>query len=135
MRRVVTLVSAFVLAAVFAAAAWAKARDPEGTRTGAIGLGVPVGFAAAVARALPVVEVVVVVLLAVGVFVHAVAVAGATLALVLLGLFTLAIARTLAAGRAPACHCFGSRGAAPIGADTVVRNLALAALAVVVLVG
>jgi uncharacterized membrane protein YphA (DoxX/SURF4 family) len=135
MRRLVTLVSAFVLAAVFAAAASAKARDPEGTRTGAIGLGVPVRFAALVASALPVVEAVVVLLLAVGAFVSAVAVVGAALALVLLALFTIAIARTLRAGRAPACHCFGTRGAAPIGADTVVRNLALAALAVVVLVG
>lgn len=135
MPRPVTLVSSAVLAVVFGAAAWAKWRDPAGTRTGAADLGVRAQWAGPVARVLPVVEAVVAVLLSVGVAVRPVAVSGAIAALALLVAFSLAIVRTLRAGRTPACHCFGSRRAQPIGVDTVIRNVALSALAFVVLVG
>jgi uncharacterized membrane protein YphA (DoxX/SURF4 family) len=135
MRRLTTIISAAVLAMAFAAAAWAKSRDREGTRSGAIGLGVPIDLASAVAVVLPVVETLVVVLLVVGFVARWFAVAGAVCALILLLLFTVAMIRTLSRGRAPACHCFGSRRAKPIGPDAVMRNVALSALAIVVLVG
>lgn len=135
MRRSVSIVSFVVLAAVFLSAAWAKWRDPAGTRTGAVDLGVPDRWAGGVARVLPMAEAVVVVSLAVGVVIRPVAVVGAGAALTLLAAFTVAVVRTLRAGRSPRCHCFGSRGGSPIGADTVVRNLALSALALVVLIG
>lgn len=135
MRRSASLVSSAVLVVVFAAAAWAKWRDPAGTRTGAVDLGVPAKWAGGVARLLPMAEALVVLMLAVGVVARPVAVAGTVAGLTLLAAFTTAIVRTLRAGRAPMCHCFGSRRASPIGADTVVRNLALSALALVVLIG
>jgi thiol-disulfide isomerase/thioredoxin len=63
------------------------------------------------------------------------AVAGAAGALALLLLFSGAIATSLARGRAPDCHCFGSLHSAPAGPATLARNGALAALAGFALAG
>lgn len=52
-------------------------------------------------------------------------------ALATVAAFTVLVARTLAQGRAVPCPCFGARGARPVSAATVVRNLALLALAAV----
>jgi len=62
------------------------------------------------------------------------AVLGAALAVILLGLFTVAIARQLAAGHAPECHCFGQLQSEPIGPSSLARNVVLTALAVTVIV-
>lgn len=50
-------------------------------------------------------------------------------ALVLLGVFSTAIAVSLARGRAPDCHCFGQLHSAPASWKTLVRNGVLAVLA------
>lgn len=116
-----------------AAAAAGKLRDLEGTRMAVIDLGVPRRVSGVVTAALPLVEITAAVALLLPL--RAVMLAGAALALVLLAAFTVVIGRTLAAGRRPPCHCFGARSNAPLGLDAIVRNAALAALAVVVLLG
>ena len=50
----------------------------------------------------------------------------------LLVAFSAAIAAQLAAGRAPDCHSFGRLPSAPVGPVTVLRNAALAILALLV---
>ena len=50
-------------------------------------------------------------------------------ALVLLVGFTVAVAARLVQGRRVPCGCFGESSAAPVGRDTVVRNLVLCWLA------
>ncbi|MER7009630.1 MauE/DoxX family redox-associated membrane protein [Dactylosporangium sp. NPDC000555] len=67
-------------------------------------------------------------LVAVAVLVPAVHRVALACAVLLLGAFVLVLARVLRAGRAVACRCFG-RGAAPVAARHVVRNVVLAALA------
>lgn len=54
---------------------------------------------------------------------------GAIGALCLLALFTAGIGWALARGRKPDCHCFGQIHSAPAGPITLLRNLALAAVA------
>jgi uncharacterized membrane protein YphA (DoxX/SURF4 family) len=54
-------------------------------------------------------------------------------AIVVLVTFTALIVLRLAQGKRPACACFGAWSATPIGPIDVARNLALIALAVVVL--
>ena len=127
----VLLVLRGVLAVVLLVAAVAKVRDQNGTRQAATALGVPARFATLVALALPVVETAAVVLLVV----PDTARVGAGMALVLLGAFTVAIARTLRSGARPSCHCFGQMSDEPIGTTTLVRNAALLALAAVILAG
>ena len=60
--------------------------------------------------------------------------AAAIVALGVLSAFTALIVRRLAQGRHPPCACFGSWSAKPLGWGHVARNVALAALGVVVLV-
>ena len=119
------------LALVFAAAALGKLTDRRGTVAAAEGLGVPSGMAGAVAVLLPVAELAVAVAVA-GAWGPS-AVVGAAGGLFLLVLMTALVVLTLRQGRRPPCHCFGRVDDAPIGAGTVVRNAALMALAVVVL--
>ena len=127
------LVARLVLAAVLAVAAVGKLRDLDGTRTAVIDLGVPSRVSGLVTAALPLAEISAAVALLLPL--RAVMLAGAALALVLLAAFTVVIGRTLAAGRRPPCHCFGARSNTPLGPDAIVRNAALAALALVVLFG
>ena len=117
-----------VLAAVFGFACVEKFRDADGSVRGALELDVPRRLAPLVGRALPAVEAVV----AAGVLVPATSTVAAVAGLLLLVMFTIAVLRVLASGRAPMCFCFGSRNAQPAGRDTVIRNIALAALCVVV---
>ena len=128
---IAVLFARLVLAAVLAAAAVGKLGDLDGTRTAVIALGVPPRLSGLATAALPLAELTAAVALVIPI--RPVTLAGAALALALLVAFTVAIARTLAAGRRPACRCFGSRSDAPIGADAVIRNAALGALAIVVL--
>jgi len=121
-----------VLAAVFAAAALAKLSDPDGTRQAARDFGVPSAAAPAVAFIVPVVELIVAVLL---VFGGSAAVFGAVGAVLLLAVFIVAIAVSLARGRRPDCHCFGRLRSEVVSPRTLVRNVVLVLLAVVVLAG
>ncbi len=124
-----TAVGRSALALVFVAAAVGKLADRQGVAAAAVGLGVPPGLARPVATALPVAELAVAAALAWTPTV----VAGAAAALFLLALLTCLVVLNLRRGRRPRCHCFGRVGDAPIGAGTVVRNVALIGLTVAVL--
>jgi uncharacterized membrane protein YphA (DoxX/SURF4 family) len=129
---VVAAAARFVLAGVLGAAAWAKMSDPPGTRQAAREFGVPAAAASAVALVLPVAELTVAVLL---VFGGSAAVVGAVGAVLLLSVFIVAIAVSLARGRRPDCHCFGRLRSEAVSPRTLVRNFVLVLLAVVVLAG
>jgi uncharacterized membrane protein YphA (DoxX/SURF4 family) len=121
----VLLIARLGLAATFAVAAAGKLVDFEATRRTLAEFGAPDRLTPAGALALPAVELAVAVLL----IPNATARLGALLALVLLAVFVAAIIRSLARGRQPDCNCFGGLHSAPIGPLTLVRNLALAAVA------
>jgi methylamine dehydrogenase accessory protein MauD len=119
---------ALALAAVFAVAAATKLLDREGSSIAMRSFGVPDRLAGIAARLLPIVEIAIAALLL------PVSTRGdaAVAALVLLLAFCAAIARAVARGEAPECHCFGQLHSAPAGWRTLGRNLALAALAALV---
>ena len=113
----------------------AKARDVAGTTSAAAALGVPAAIARLVARLLPVVELALAAALLVGLLISALRRVAAVGSLLFLATFSVAMARTLRRGQAPVCRCFGSFSERPISADTIIRNVALAALAVVSAIG
>jgi uncharacterized membrane protein YphA (DoxX/SURF4 family)/thiol-disulfide isomerase/thioredoxin len=124
----VLLASRLVLAFVFLLAAVAKLFDLPGTRQALVDFGLPERPARAVAPALPLAE-----LAVAGALVpSATARAGAAAALAMLVLFSAAVAFNLGRGRKPDCHCFGQLHSSPVGAVTLGRNAALAALAALV---
>jgi peroxiredoxin len=92
--------------------------------------GVPARVAGVVGTALPVVELAVAAML----LPAASARWGVVGSLALLATFSAAIVTALIRGRRPQCHCFGQLHSAPVGWKTLVRNLALAGIAVSVLV-
>jgi len=120
-------ISRTLLAIVFVVSALAKVRDRDRVRQAAADLGVPSRLTALTATVLPLVEMA----LAISILTGATGQAAAIGALVLLMTFTLLVVRSLAAGRRPACHCFGQLGGGPIGAGTVGRNGVLVLLALV----
>lgn len=113
------------LAAVFALAGVAKLADLSATRQAMVDFGLGPRWAAVGARLLPIAELAV----AVALIPAATARWGAVAAIALLAVFSVAIARTLRAGTAPDCNCFGGLTQTEVGRGTLVRNLALAALA------
>jgi peroxiredoxin/uncharacterized membrane protein YphA (DoxX/SURF4 family) len=117
-----------LLAVVFASAGLAKLFDARGSRQAMIEFGVPGALAGVSGRFLPLAE------LAVAVALMPVASArlGAAGALVLLAAFVAVIAVNLARGRHPDCHCFGQLHSGPAGWTTLMRNLALAGVAALV---
>jgi hypothetical protein len=127
----VLLVVRTLLAAVFAVAAGGKAIDLAGSREAAAGFGVPERAAAAVGTLLPIGEAIA----AVALLITPTARGGGALALVLLLAFIAAISRSMRAGEAPECHCFGQLHSEPAGPSTLIRNGVLAAAAVAVLAG
>lgn len=120
-----------LLATVFAVAAVGKLRNPGGFPQTLVDFGVAASVAGGLTVLVAVAE------LATAVFLVPAAWApwGAALGLLLLVIFTAAVAVNLARGRTPDCQCFGQTSAAPIGAATLVRNVALAACAAGLLVG
>lgn len=115
-----------LLAGVFVVAGAAKLADLAGSRAAVAGFGVPERLAAPIGTLLPVAEITAAVLL----LDPNTARAGAVVALVLLAGFCVGIARSMARGEAPDCHCFGQLHSEPVGPRVLIRNLALAGLAV-----
>jgi thiol-disulfide isomerase/thioredoxin len=102
-----------LLAAVFVTAGVGKLLDLRGSRRAMADFGVPERAARIAGTALPVI---------------------ALAALLLLVAFIIGIARALARGEEPDCHCFGQIHSAPAGRLTLVRNGVLAACAAVIVV-
>jgi hypothetical protein len=107
--------AAVLLACVFAIAGASKLRRPALTSSAIEQFGLPTWLA----RPLPYVELLAAALLAASPRI------GGGVALVLLSLFTMIVIRTLNQGRVVRCGCFGSVDDRPIGAATIVRNVAL----------
>ncbi len=124
------LVIRLVVACLLARAAIAKLVDRGSARDGAEQLGLPTRLAAPTATLLPVAELAV----AIGLLVTPVAGVASIAAAALFAAFTVLVGVNLSRGRRPDCNCFGSIGAEPIGASTLVRNVVLTAAAVVVAV-
>ena len=125
----VPLGARLLLALVFGAAAIGKLRDRAGFHRAVIAFGVPPGLATLVAALTPLIELVV----ALSLFVPASAAWGAIAAIALLASFTIAAAIAMSAGRVPQCACFGTTAREPIGPVTVIRNVALVAVALMAL--
>lgn len=119
------LAARLILAGVFLLAGAGKLADRPGSRQALVGFGVSAAVAAPLAVVLPVAELAVAVMLVP----TASARVAAGAALALLSAFVVGITANLAAGRRPDCHCFGQLHSTPIGASTLGRNTALAALA------
>jgi thiol-disulfide isomerase/thioredoxin len=119
-----------LLAAVFITAGVAKLLDPRGSREAAKAFGAPEQLARPVAVGLPVAEIVIAFLL----LPTATRWYAAVAALVLLLTFCAAIARVMARGEAPDCHCFGQLHSSPTGWRALARAGLLAALAGVLVV-
>jgi thiol-disulfide isomerase/thioredoxin len=120
------LCARLVLAGVFALASVAKLADLRGSRAAVAGFGVPERIASPLGTLLPVAELAV----AVALLPASTARLGGLGAAVLLALFVAAIARSMARGEAPDCHCFGQLHSEPAGRGALARNLVLLALAV-----
>jgi methylamine dehydrogenase accessory protein MauD len=117
-----------LLCVVFLIAGLAKLADLAGSRQAMRDFGVPAKLSTPFGLFLPLAELVVAVA-----FIPTVSAWwGALGALVLLLLFVGGISYNLARGRHPDCHCFGQLHSAPAGWPTLIRNLVLAAVAVVV---
>src|SRR5262249_42575885 len=115
----------------FSVAGVTKLADREGTKTAVVAFGAPTGVAAPLAILLPLVELAVAGLL----LPATTAVWGAIGALVLLAVFSVAIATSLARGRTPHCHCLGEPVSERERWGSLARNGVRAAIAVFALVG
>jgi len=122
---IVLLIARLILTVVFGVAGVAKLADREGSRRALVGFGVPESLAAPFARGLPVIEIVI----ALALIPLDTAWGGAIGAASLLLLFAVAIGVNLARGNSPDCHCFGQLRSEPISWSLVARNVALAAVA------
>jgi uncharacterized membrane protein YphA (DoxX/SURF4 family) len=122
------LITRILLAAFLALAAVAKLADRRGTQATLVEFGLPAVFAAPGAIALPVVELSIAVLL----LPTLTAQWGALAAAATLIVFSAAIVRSLARGEQPDCNCFGQLHPVPVGPPALLRNLALAGVAVAV---
>lgn len=122
--------SLMLLSMVFVGAAVAKLADRSGTRTALEAFGVR-RLANPAATLLPVVELAV----ALALVPAATARWGALAALGLLGIFSLAVLRTLRSGSTPDCNCFGGLAQTEVGRGTLVRNGLLGVVAAFILLG
>jgi uncharacterized membrane protein YphA (DoxX/SURF4 family) len=118
-----------LLVLLFAGAGVGKLTDQEGSRDEVVAFGVPAALASPVARALPLIELAV----ALAIAVPATSRWGAGAGLGLLLVYTAAIALNMLLGRRPECRCFGAIYALPIGWKALARNVAFAAVAVLLL--
>jgi len=122
---VILLAARILLAAVFALAGVTKLQSREETEGTLESFGVSERMRPGVAIGLPLTELA----LATALVPAATARWAALAAFVLLATFTFAVARVLRSGAQVECNCFGALHSAPVGTRTLVRNLALAALA------
>jgi peroxiredoxin len=119
-----------VLAGVFLVAAAGKLLDLPGSRRALEEFGASSRVAALAGPALPLAEAAV----AAALLIRPAAMAGAGGALALLIVFAAGVARAMAQGRSPDCHCFGQIHSEPAGAATLARNAVLAAPALLILI-
>jgi uncharacterized membrane protein YphA (DoxX/SURF4 family) len=124
------LVLRLALAAVFLVSGCAKLRDLAGTRRAIADFGAPSRWVGSLTVVLPIAELVAVAAL----LASRTARLGVVLVLVLLAIFSIAIAINLARGRRPECHCFGQIHSEQIGPGALIRNAAIAAVAIVIVV-
>lgn len=124
----VLLAARLILYVIFATAALGKLADRRAARQAVRDFGVPGLAAPVVAFVLPAAELVI----ALTLLPRPSAWFAAIGALILLAAFSAAIAVNIASGRRPDCACFGAIGSGPIGARTLIRNAAFAALALLV---
>ncbi|MBS1676796.1 MAG: hypothetical protein JST08_05360 [Actinobacteria bacterium] len=127
----ILLCARILLAAVFAVAGASKLQRRAETEDTLGAFGVPARARAGGALSLPMVE------LAIATALVPVPSArwAALVALLLLVAFSLAVARVLLRGEQVDCNCFGALRSAPVGPWTLVRNVALAAVAGAIVVG
>jgi thiol-disulfide isomerase/thioredoxin len=129
MEDVLFLAGRLLLAAVFGVAGFSKLASVSRARDGIIEFGVPKSLATPITVALISSELAVAIVL----LRSATLWYGAIGALVLLSIFSVGIAANLLRDRRPNCNCFGQLHAAPIGWPTFARNVALGAVAVLVI--
>ena len=122
------LAARLLLSGVFAVAGLTKLADLAGSRRALVEFGVPSAFASPLGVLLPLAELTV----SAALLPIAAAWYGALGAFFLLLLFILGISVNLARGRTPDCHCFGQLSSAPIGWQTLARNVVLGAVSVFV---
>lgn len=127
---VVLFAGRVVLAAVFLVAGIGKLADVAGSRRAVASFGVPAWLAKPLGLLLPVVELA----LAGALLPVATAPWAALGAFILLIAFMAGIGLNLARGQTPDCHCFGQIYSEPIGSGTLIRNGALAVLALFLMV-
>ena len=126
---VVLLMARLGLTAVFLLASVTKLLDLPGSRQALASFGIPQRLTPSIGLLLPLAELVV----AVALIPRWTGWWGALGAFILLTLFVIGIAASLARGKTPDCHCFGQLYSEPVGRSTLVRNVALAGLAGLVL--
>jgi uncharacterized membrane protein YphA (DoxX/SURF4 family)/peroxiredoxin len=124
----VALLASILLAMVFATASVAKFADPAGTRQALADFGLPSRSLKALGLLLPLAEL----SIAAALLFRPSARWAAVGALALLMVFVAAIARAMARGQAPDCHCFGQISSSPVGPRTLIRNGVIAIPAVLV---
>ncbi len=118
------------LATVFGVAAFGKLADRDGSEKALNDFGVPKALVPALIYLLPISEIVVAILL---LFVE-ISWFGAIGAAGLFAVFTGGMVYQFAKGNAPDCHCFGQIHSEPVGVSSILRNVALIAIAVVLIV-
>ncbi|HET8586947.1 MAG TPA: MauE/DoxX family redox-associated membrane protein [Candidatus Limnocylindria bacterium] len=125
----VVLAARLLLTIVFVVAAVGKFMDLRGSRASLVGFGVPEGLANPLGTLLPFLELAV----AIALVPRPTATAGAIGAVVLLTVFVAGVSNALRKGEAPPCNCFGAIHSEPASPRTLVRNAALAVVAIVAL--
>lgn len=127
---VLFLVLRLALTGVFGVAAFGKLIDREGSKKALNDFGVPKVLVPAFIYLLPSAEI----LVGVSLLFVEVSWFGAIGAASLFALFTGGMIYQYAKGNAPDCHCFGQIHSEPVGVTSILRNLALLAIAVVLIV-
>ncbi|MEK6320339.1 MAG: MauE/DoxX family redox-associated membrane protein [Acidobacteriota bacterium] len=127
---IVLLVARVFLALVFGIAGIAKVADASGSRQAIIGFGVPEKLATPLSWCLPFAEI----LIALALIPVTTAWAGSIAAFAMLLMFAAGIAVNLVRGQTPDCHCFGQLHSEPVSWSTFSRNLALVAVAGLIVV-
>jgi peroxiredoxin len=126
---IVLLITRLILVGVFGLAGITKLADLAGSREAMKGFGFPPRLAGPAGLALPLVELAIAVLLLPLATSWWAALAGLGLMLGFIG----GIVFNLRRGRRPNCHCFGQLYSAPIGRETIIRDIIFSALAAVLL--